>query len=188
MQLDILQYLLTWLFQSENDENHNEAGDKCGTGTLDRAVILETLTCERVPAFELLCQHDPSLQTMQLGHLGTPLAWAILAGNLRLASFLLSNGVDPNESQIQYRPAVVAAAGHGSCDVMELLLDHGAVIAGTDALFAAVRNQRIDMLNLLVKLRRAANINDIQPVRGEKDLTPGPVQRSGESTGRWSVC
>ena len=112
---------------------------------------------------------------MQLGHLGTPLAWAIIGDNLRLASFLLSNGVDPNASQVHYRPAVVAAAGHGSCDMMELLLNHGAVIAGTDALFAAVRNQRIDMLNHLVKIRKAANVNDIQPAHSEKGLTPGPV-------------
>ncbi|KAJ5621751.1 hypothetical protein N7528_006534 [Penicillium herquei] len=175
MQLDILQYLLTQLFQSENDKNHNEAGDKNQTGTLDRAVILETLTSERVPAFEVLCRHDSTLQTMQLGHFGTPLGWAILADNLQLASFLLSNGVDPNACQIHYRPAVVAAAGHGSCDMMELLLDNGAIIAGTDALFAAVRNKRIDMLNLLVKSRRVADINDIQPACGEKGLTPGPV-------------
>lgn len=175
MQLNILQYLLTRLSLSENDQNRNETKKKCQTGTLDRAVILETLTSERVPAFELLCRHNPSLQTMQLGHLGTPLAWAILGGNLRLASYLLSNGVDPNESQIHYCPAVLAAAGHGSCDMMELLLNHGAVIAGTDAPFAAVHNQRIDMLNHLVKLRKAANINDTQPARSERGLTPGPV-------------
>lgn len=58
---------------------------------------------------------------------------------------------------------------------MELLLDYGAVIAGTDTLFAAVRNQRVDMLTLLVERRKAANINDIQPADCEKGLTPGPV-------------
>jgi ankyrin repeat protein len=71
---------------------------------------------------------------LQIGHLGAPLAWAILVDNLRLVSFLLANGVGPNESQINYRPAVMAAAGKGSSAMMELLLNHGAAIAGTDAL------------------------------------------------------
>lgn len=47
--------------------------------------------------------------------------------------------------------------------MMELLLDHGAVIAGTDALFAAVRNQRRDMLTLLVERRKVVNIHAIPP-------------------------
>lgn len=74
MQLDILQYLLTRLVLPEKDQNDNEKGEKHQKEALDRAVILETLTSERVPAFELLCRHNPSLQTMQLGHLGAPLA------------------------------------------------------------------------------------------------------------------
>ncbi|KAG2001672.1 hypothetical protein GB937_010014 [Aspergillus fischeri] len=168
MQLNVLQYLLTQLFPKDKDEDNNGKGKNKPLGTLDRAVILETLTSERVPAFELLCRHDPSLPTMQLGHLGAPLAWAILSDNIRLASFLLAKGVDPNECQINYRSAVVAVAGKGSCAMMELLLDHGATIAGTDALFAAVCNQRIDMLALLEKRRKVANTNDINPqtVRG----------------------
>ena len=64
----------------------------------------------RLPALELLCRHDPSLLTMQLDHLGAPLAWVILSDNLRLVSFLLANRVDPNETQINHRSAVVAAA------------------------------------------------------------------------------
>ncbi|KAF7177626.1 hypothetical protein CNMCM7691_005987 [Aspergillus felis] len=175
MQLDVLQYLLTRLLPCEEDEDNKGNGAKNQIGALNRAVILDTLTSERVPAFELLCRYDPSLRTMQLGHLGAPLAWAIVGDNLRLASFLLANGVDPNETEINYRPAVVAAAGHRSCAMMELLLDHGAAIAGTDALFAAVRNQRIDMLTLLVERRKVADINAIQPADLETDLTPGPV-------------
>ena len=175
MQLDILQYLLTRLLSPKKDEHDSEQGKKNQKETLDRAVILETLTPERVPAFELLCRHNPSLQTMQLGHLGPPLAWAILGNNLRLASFLLANGVDPNECQINHRAAVAAAAGLGTCEMMELLLDHGAVITGTDSLFAAVRSQRVDMLTLLVEKRKVANINDIQPADRQKGLTPGPV-------------
>ncbi|RHZ51676.1 ankyrin repeat domain-containing protein [Aspergillus thermomutatus] len=173
MQLGVLQYLLPRLFP--RDEKKQTSGQKSPLAMLDRAVILETLSPERVPAFELLCRHDPSLRTVHLGHMGPPLAWAILGNNLRLASFLLADGVDSADCQVNYQPAVVAAAGSASCAMMGLLLDHGAVVEGTDALFAAVRNHRVDMLALLVEKRKAADINAVQPAVRERGLTPGPV-------------
>ncbi|PKX90584.1 ankyrin repeat domain-containing protein [Aspergillus novofumigatus IBT 16806] len=173
MQLGVLQYLLPRLFP--RDEKNHITGQKSPLALLDRAVILETLSPERVPAFELLCRRDPSLRTVHLGHMGPPLAWAILGNNLRLASFLLADGVDSADCQVNYQPAVVAAAGSASCAMMELLLDHGAVVEGTDALFAAVRNHRVDMLALLVEKRKAADINAVQPAVRERGLTPGPV-------------
>lgn len=175
MQLDVLQYLLTQLFPHKGDEDNNGNGKKSPFRTLDRAVILEALTSERVPAFELLCRHDPSLLTMPLGHWGPPLAWAVLGDHLRLASFLLANGVDPNETQLNHRPVVEGAARVGSCAMMELLLDHGGTIEGTGALFAAVCHQRIDMLTLLVEKRKMTNINAIQPANENQRLTAGPV-------------
>lgn len=169
MQLGVLEFLLNRLFPRDT------ADEKSPLATLDRAVLLQTLSPERVPAFELLCRHDPSLRTMHLGHMGPPLAWAILGDNLRLASFLLADRVDPAECQVNHRPAVVAAAGTGSCAMMTLLLDHGASVQGTGALFAAVRNARVDMLDLLVEERKVAAIDSLQPADREGGLTPGPV-------------
>ncbi|RLL95304.1 hypothetical protein CFD26_104969 [Aspergillus turcosus] len=175
MQLDVLQYLLTRLLPHEEDEDNNGNGKQSPFRTLDREVILKALTSERVPAFELLCRHDPSLLTMPLGHWGPPLAWAVLGDQLRLASFLLANGVDPNETQLNHRPVVEGAASVASCAMMELLLDHGATIEGTGALFGAVCHRRIDMLTLLVEKRKMTNINAIQPADENQSLTAGPV-------------
>jgi hypothetical protein len=175
MQLDVLQYLLTRLLPDKEDRDNIEKGKQNHLRTFYRAVILEAVIPDRVPAFELLCRHDPSLPTMHLGHPGAPIAWAVLGDNLPLVSFLLANGVDPNEAQVNYWPAVAVVAGHRPCAMMELLLDPGAAIAGTDALFAAVRNRRVDMLTLLLERRKVANINAIQPGNWPTDLTPGPV-------------
>jgi hypothetical protein len=70
---------------------------------------------------------------------------------------------------------------------MEFLLDHGAIIAGTDALLDAVRNRRIDMLTLLMERRKVVNINAIQPAEGERDLTPGPVLHLAIRRNYWQI-
>ncbi|OJJ50284.1 hypothetical protein ASPZODRAFT_157198 [Penicilliopsis zonata CBS 506.65] len=176
MQLDVLDYLLTLFFAQE--------GGKPKEGhlrLLGRVVILEALDRDRVPVFELLCRHDPALQTMYVGHTGPPLAWAAKFENLALVSFLLARGVEPNKTQIDHRPAVSIVAGWGSCAVMELLLDHGAVVSGTDALFNAAFQRRIDMLALLLETRKAADINSIQPDRSSTWL-------SGRGTRKWFAC
>lgn len=74
MQLDVLQYLLTRLSPQEGDKQKNGNEKKAHLEEVDRAVILETLTPNRVTAFELLCLYNPSLRTMHLGHLEPPLA------------------------------------------------------------------------------------------------------------------
>ncbi|KAJ5778990.1 hypothetical protein N7457_006710 [Penicillium paradoxum] len=169
MQLEVLEYLLPRLFP------HDETGRKTPLANLDRIVILDSLSPERVPAFKLLFRHDPSLCTMYLGHMGPPLAWAVLGNNFPLVSFLLANGADPTQCQINHRPAVAVVAAIGSCDMMELLVDHGAALKGTGVLFAAVRNHRTDMIALLVEKRKLVDINAVQPVGQERGLSPGPV-------------
>jgi hypothetical protein len=137
MNFEVLQYLLT-TFKPDN-----------GEWNFDRGIVREALSPGKANAFKLLCEFNSSILTTQLDHHWDPLAYAILGQNIPLA-FLLTHGVDPNESELYYRPSIQAAARHGSCEMMALFLEHGARIDATDTLLAAMDNNRVDMLRFLV--------------------------------------
>ena len=144
------------------------------TWIFDRGVIMEACMPNRLAEFEVLWQRDPSVATTHLNHLGDTLGLAVLTKNVPLVSFLLSHGVDPDQSHFYYRPVLACTAGGTSEEILNLLLDHGATINTTNALRRAVLNQRVEMLRLLVK--RGADINAMQlDERGSIGTFQGPV-------------
>ncbi|KAF2276883.1 ankyrin [Westerdykella ornata] len=96
----------------------------------------------------------------EVDRVGTPLGIAIINRKLELIRFLLAKGADPNG--MYWVPPITflhMAAELGSTTIMELLLDHGAVVQGTAALEGAARVGSIEAAQLL--LERGADVNAV---------------------------
>lgn len=66
------------------------------------------------------------------------------------------------------------ATYHGMFEMVQLFMEHGARINGTNALFMAVDDGRVDMLRFLVN-KKGVDINMIQQGEWLEELSPGPV-------------
>jgi ankyrin repeat protein len=110
-------------------------------------------------AYKTLYEHDASILNHDLGHLGDALTNATMSQNLELVTFLLSKGVDPNESRMGYRAVIDIAAGYSTLEIVKALLSHDAKVDGTEALRVAVQKGRPDVLRILCE--SGADVNAV---------------------------
>lgn len=127
----------------------------------DYTVIMAAGEPERLDCFKLLHEANPSATTAYLGHTGNIAGLAILGENIPLLKFLLGTGLDPNTAELMHQPAVLRAVQLGSVETLNLLLDHGATVKGTNALGLAVEAEKIDTLKALVE-KGGMDINTAQ--------------------------
>lgn len=160
--IDILRYLLD-TFKPRSEEY------------LFRYVVIESLNYDRTEEFKLLSEYNPKILTRDISHTGNALAHAVWGNNIPLASFLLTHGNDPNECRFMSRPPIAPATYLRHHEIIKLLIQHGARINDTHALFMAVESGCVDTLRLLAHTK-GVDINMAQPGKWlEEELVPGPV-------------
>lgn len=160
--VDILRYLLD-TFKPASEEY------------LFRYAVIESLNYDRTEEFKVLSEYNPKLLTRDISHTGNALAHAVLVNNIPLASFLLTHGNDPNECRFMSKPPIASATYLRYHAMIKLLIQHGAGINGTHALFMAVESGCVDTLRLLAHTK-GVDINMTQPGKWlEEGLVPGPV-------------
>lgn len=82
------------------------------------------------------------------------------ANNIDWVRYCLEHGADPNKDLIEeYRTPLAAAAGNGNVEMVQLLLDYGAVIKGSGAIVVAAEEGHGDIVLLL--LENGADIDEI---------------------------
>lgn len=155
-QVSVLQYLFTL-----------DPGTK-----ISHELILSALAGGS-DAYKTLYEHDASILNHDLGHLGDALTNATMSQNLDLVTFLLSKGLDPNESRMGYRTVIDIAAGYATPAIVKALLSHGAKVDGTEALRVAVQQGRPDVLRLLCE--SGADLNAV--LNSEGIFAPGDDSR-----------
>jgi ankyrin repeat protein len=82
-----------------------------------------------------------------------------MSQNLELVTFLVSKGVDPNESRMGHGAFIDIAGGYSTLEIVKTLLSHGAEVNGTAALHVAVQKGRLDVLRLLCE--SGADVNAV---------------------------
>jgi hypothetical protein len=96
----------------------------------------------------------------EVEHMGSPLGIAITNGKLDLIRFLLAKGADPNNLYPSPRVSLLyMAALCRSTVIMQLLLDHGATIRGSEALAGAAEAGCIEAAALA--LESGADVNEV---------------------------
>jgi ankyrin repeat protein len=133
---------------------------------ISQEVVLAAIDCNDLATFQALAAELPQIVTFKLGHGGTPLSEAIRTFNhdlrgysdLRtpLVAFLLQNGADP--SGRRHDRHLYTASSHGSINKVDLLLAHGATIAGVGVAYSAAKGGRIHVLESL--FRAGAELNE----------------------------
>lgn len=116
--------------------------------------------------------HSPSTEVMQtlldfgmdvdyqMDKSGPPLSSAITIQNLTMVKFLLSKGADPNGIEFMtFIPFLASAAQKSSLDIMKALMDNGATLEGSGALYTAGEKGNIKAAELL--LQRGFDINEL---------------------------
>lgn len=91
---------------------------------------------------------------------GDVLGNAATHDNLTIARFCLQHGADPNRNKVEeYMSVVGATAELGHLEMVQLLLNHGAVLHGSGASVLAGEKGQKDMVKLL--LAKGADINEM---------------------------
>lgn len=96
----------------------------------------------------------------EIDKIGTPLGVAILRQNVEMVRFLLGKGANANE--IGWMPPITflaRAASRPSLDILIALLDHGAKIAGSGALFTAAEAGNVAAAEVL--LERGMDVDEV---------------------------
>jgi ankyrin repeat protein len=95
-----------------------------------------------------------------LGHMHDALYFAASTDDVELIQWLLEHGADPNaNNDLPSLSTLAEAATEASTNVVGLLLEHGASLHQSDALQAAARAGRVDMIEYL--LGKGADINEV---------------------------
>lgn len=86
----------------------------------------------------------------------TPLLWAVLSGNMEVASLLIEKGADINSSNNDGETALHWASTTGNTEIAEMLISKGAEVNckdtfGITPLRSASLNQDKDMIKILKK-------------------------------------
>ena len=88
-----------------------------------------------------------------------PMAMAISRGNIDLARFLLSRGAKPSGRYIQPEDTFLGAAARlAKPDMLNLLIEHGVKIEGSQALRQAAQNGQVHNAKILLEL--GADVNE----------------------------
>ena len=123
-------------------------------------VISALLNDKTFPSFQLLVPNGLDINC-NLDRLGTFLILAVKRNNSTQVSWHLSHGADPNLGAYAHVWSALGAAAEFGTDlkIVEMLLENGAELKGSDALQAAAERGRVDMVELL--LDRGAQIDEI---------------------------
>ena len=111
--------------------------------------------------FRIFVETWPEVIELDMGHLGNPLAYAVVKDQIQLTKFLLDEGADPNRRCLAH-----AGSGHylrqsvksSSSEIIKTLLQHGARIQFSGAIQEAAKLGRVDVLELL--LNSGADVNE----------------------------
>ncbi|KAG5999565.1 hypothetical protein E4U43_001996 [Claviceps pusilla] len=122
-------------------------------------VVLGALQSSHIPVVQLLLNEGLGVNYV-MEKLGPPLIVAIYKKDAAMARFLLERGAEPNGvSWVMEESFLALATKHPSCDILTALLDHGANIPGSRALFAAARAGNLAAAEVL--LVRGADVNEV---------------------------
>ena len=123
-------------------------------------VMRALLDGQTFPCFQLLVSRGLDINC-NLDRLGTFLILAVKRNNSTQVSWCLSQGADPNLGAYAHVWTALGAAAEFGADlkIVEMLLENGARLEGSDGLQAAAERGRVDMVELL--LDRGAPINEI---------------------------
>jgi ankyrin repeat protein len=123
----------------------------------------------------------------------TPLMWAALHNNVRMARLLLERGADPNQATYFGNP-LSHACWHDSFEAAELLIAHGANVNGRDTLAnftplhwaAGTESPRPDLVKLLLAHGADPNAVGGEPV-GALALVPQTPRLIAAKRGRTAI-
>lgn len=104
-------------------------------------------------------------------HCGTLLGFAVVQSRYDFAKYLLERGAKPGLSVAlnRYLRIITCAAELSDTAMIELLLEHGAVLKGSQALIFAVRKGKLENAKILIA--RGADLNE---VKEDRSLYPNP--------------
>ncbi|KAG5974648.1 hypothetical protein E4U55_008119 [Claviceps digitariae] len=157
---DILRYLMTSMSACANIRDPWnpplpwESWERLG---YDDMVIPKAVASSNPSVVQVLLDAGMNVNH-QLDRDGTPLYHAIMEGDVAMVKFLLEKGADPNDADISLRSFLAVAAREPPCDVLITLLDHGAKLPGSHALYAAAEEGNIAAAEVL--LERGADVNE----------------------------
>ena len=114
--------------------------------------------------FRIFVEAWPEVVELDMGHLGNPLAYAVVKDQIQLTQFLLDEGADPNRRCLAH-----TGSGHylrqsvksSSLEITKTLLQHGARTQVSGAIQEAAKLGRVDVLDLL--LNYGADVNETLP-------------------------
>ena len=132
---------------------------------INRDTVVATIDGRNgLEVFRIFVETWPGVVELDMGHLGNPLAYAVVKDHIQLTKFLLDEGADPNRRCLAH-----TGSGHylrqsvksSSLEIIKILLQHGARIQLSGAIREAARLGRVDVLELL--LNNGADVNETLP-------------------------
>ncbi|OII71186.1 hypothetical protein cand_026020 [Cryptosporidium andersoni] len=134
-----------------NNKNCNVLHYACETSNYEvLGILLSSHNIQQYSCVDLINQCSPEF--------GTPLQWACMRNNLKIAKFLLLLGANPNIYPVGrgIPPCLILASSLGNIDMVETLINSGALVKlaidseGYTALYCAVEGNNFDLIKLLV--------------------------------------
>jgi hypothetical protein len=153
------------------EREHSDSVDRL----VDRDLVLAAIDSNDIEVFQKIVDVVPASVNQNLGMAGDPLnqavwrtTWGLSTPQqaIDLTSFLLKNGADPNGtggnagggSGCPSDRPLTDACHSAPLELIELLIQHGAQIPQSGALQKAIIEERLDVLDLLLK--SGADVNE----------------------------
>lgn len=137
---------------------------------LNEDTIRTAIYTGSIPLFSALIERDPSIVRMQFDMRGTPLIVACMAKKpLDFLRFLLEAGADPNQDpDTTTFPLALVGAFYTDTGAVDLLLEHGAKLEGSEALSSATQLGNEVMIRYFLQ-RGAKPDTDVSEGRAPRD-------------------